>query len=99
MTVVAPSGFVRRFSSSGSNASTQEATVCHEVTQGDLEITLTNSGKATVTFSITDNRYGLATQSMTAQTGRTIQGPWALAASERWYDISITCDTDARFPR
>lgn len=99
ITVVAPNGFVRRFSSSGSNASTREATVCYEVTQGDLEISLTNGGTSGATFTITDNRYGVAAQSVTVQAGRTVQVPWSLAASKRWYDISISCDADARFLR
>lgn len=99
LTVIAPNGFVRRFVSSGTSASSQEATVCYEVTAGDLAVNLVNTGKAGVTFRITDNRYGVAAQSVSVAAGQTVQVPWSLAASKRWYDLGITCDADARFLR
>lgn len=99
LTVLAPNGFLRRFAASGANAGAQEATVGYAVPAGDLRIDLINNGSANVTFLLTDNRYGTKAQATTVAAGTRLQLPWSLAASQQWYDISITCDADAHFLR
>jgi phospholipase C len=99
LTVVGPNGFIRGVASAGVVTATQVATVCYEITQGNLSLNLSNTGTAPSTFTIADNRYGVSPQTVTVAAGQTVQTAWSLASSKRWYDISVTSGTDAHFLR
>ena len=99
LTVVGPNGFIRRFASAGAVGAMPEATVCYEISQGDLSLNLSNAGAASSVFTVTDNRYGVPAQTVTVLAGKTTQLAWSLSTSKRWYDISVTSDTDAHFLR
>ncbi|MCR1770796.1 Non-hemolytic phospholipase C [Burkholderia glumae] len=99
LTVTGPNGFLRRFVSGGSTVAQQGVSACYEVSQGDLRFTLMNGGSAPCTFSLVDNRYGAAAQHVTVAAGATVQQDWSLAASHRWYDVSVSSSVDPGFLR
>jgi phospholipase C len=98
VTVTAPNGFLRRFAG-GSAGSTQEVTACYEVTQGDIFLTLVNSGRAASKFTVTDNSYGHSPQVFVVPPGSTVRRGLSLEASHGWYDLIVTSDADPAFVR
>jgi phospholipase C len=99
LTVVGPNGFLRRVASAGAVTATQGATVCYEITQGNLSLNVSNAGTTPSTFTITDNRYGVSPLTVTVAAGLTVQTAWSLASSKHWYDVSVTSGNDAHFLR
>ncbi len=99
LTVVAPNGFLRRFAGGGLGVTQQEVTACYEVTQGDIELNLTNASAQPCTFTISDNSYGQAAQTLTVASGQTSQKLVTLAASSSWYDLIVTSSLDPSFVR
>ncbi|MFF7159995.1 phosphocholine-specific phospholipase C [Streptomyces sp. NPDC008086] len=95
LTVHGPGGFVRWFK--GSNrAAGPEVTARH--TGDDVELTLTNKGTATVRLKIA-NGYGGRATTVTVRPGATVCRTVDLAGSRRWYDLTVTADTDPAFLR
>ncbi|MEV0171553.1 phosphocholine-specific phospholipase C [Streptomyces sp. NPDC050803] len=95
LTVHGPNGFVRYFK--GSNkAAGPEVTARH--TGDDIELTLTNKGSGTVRLKIADG-YGGPGTTLTVRPGATVKRTVDLAASRRWYDLTVTSDADPAFLR
>ena len=95
LTVHGPGGFVRWFKGSNKTAG-PEVTARH--TGDDVELTLTNKGTATVRLRIA-NGYGGRARTVTVRPGATVCRTVDLAGSRRWYDLTVTADTDPAFLR
>ena len=74
-------------------------TACYEVTQGDIFLTLVNSGRAASKFTVTDNSYGHSPQVFVVPPGSTVRRGLSLEASHSWYDLIVTSDADPAFVR
>jgi phospholipase C len=98
LTVTAPNGFLRRFTGSSAGAG-QEVTARYEGRRGDIHLSFENSGRTACTFTIMDNSYGESPQSFEVAPGCTLRRDLSLEASHSWYDLTVTCSTDAAFMR
>ncbi|MEU0072242.1 phosphocholine-specific phospholipase C [Streptomyces sp. NPDC006332] len=95
LTVHGPNGFLRAFK--GANkAAGPEVTARH--TGDDVELTFTNKGSATVRLKVTDG-YGGRARTFTVRAGATVKHTVDLAASRRWYDLTVTSEADSAFVR
>ncbi|HVT34382.1 MAG TPA: phospholipase C, phosphocholine-specific [Nevskiaceae bacterium] len=100
--VLGPAGFHRRFQGNALpvSAALPEVRVCYDVANGDMCLTLTNSGTADCVFTVTANAYRSdGPWTYTVAAGTQAQPIWPLADSARWYDFSVGCDADASFLR
>ncbi|MGW6904289.1 phosphocholine-specific phospholipase C [Streptomyces sp. NPDC054940] len=95
LTVHGPAGFVRYFK--GSNkAAGPEVTARHK--GDDIELTFTNKGTASVSLKIAGGYDGRVT-TVTVRPGTTVCRTVDLAASRRWYDLTVTSEADPAFLR
>jgi len=95
LTVHGPNGFVRSFKGANRTAGPEvTARTCGD----DVELTFTNKGTGSVRLKIV-NGYGGAVTSVTVRPGATVRRTVDLAASRRWYDLTVTSDTDPAFLR
>ncbi|MFC7891484.1 phosphocholine-specific phospholipase C [Streptomyces sp. NPDC057381] len=95
LTVHGPNGFLRAFR--GPNKVTGcEVTARH--TGDDLRLTLTNAGSGTARLRVTDG-YGGRTRTVTVRPGATVHHTVDLARSRRWYDVTVTSESDPAFLR
>ncbi|KUM78117.1 phosphocholine-specific phospholipase C [Streptomyces curacoi] len=95
LTVHGPNGFVRCFK--GSNkAAGPEVTARH--TGDDIQLTFTNKRTASVRLKVT-NGYGGPATTVTVRPGATVRRTVDLAASRRWYDLTVTSHADPAFLR
>ncbi|WP_427165490.1 phosphocholine-specific phospholipase C [Streptomyces sp. C1-1] len=95
LTVHGPNGFLRAFK--GVNkAAGPEVTARHH--GDDIELTLTNKGPGTVRLKLSGG-YGCRTRFLTVRPGATVKHTVDLAASRRWYDLTVTSETDPSFLR
>ena len=98
-----PNGFLQEFrgsiGSSGTSGSLVEITLCYDVQNGNVRITLDNTRSTQpATFQLTDNAYGKnAYTSTTVAAGATSDVTWLGDAG--WYDASIRVPDDANFFR
>ncbi|MFI9256629.1 phosphocholine-specific phospholipase C [Streptomyces sioyaensis] len=97
LSVYGPNGFLRTFKGDGKKAG-PEVTARHDATAGRLVLTLTNHGSTDCHLTVT-NAYGGATETYPVRAGATVKKPLDLRASKRWYDLSVTSDTDKTFLR
>ncbi|MFE9533568.1 phosphocholine-specific phospholipase C [Streptomyces sp. NPDC006691] len=99
LSVFGPNGFLRTFQGPGKTAG-PEVTARHNAGTGNLDLTMTNAGKATVHLKVTSAAaYGGATQTFTVAAGATVKFTVDLRAGKSWYDVSVTSDADATFLR
>ncbi|MFD0395386.1 phospholipase domain-containing protein [Streptomyces nogalater] len=61
-------------------------------------MTFTNKGSGTARLKVTDG-YGAAPLTVTVRPGATVKQAVSLAASKRWYDLTVTSDADPAFLR
>jgi phospholipase C len=95
LTVHGPNGFVRSFK--GANkAAGPEITARHS--GDDVELTFTNKGTGTARLKVISG-YGGRARTLTVRPGSTVRHCVDLAASRRWYDLTVTSDTDPAFLR
>ncbi|MFH8238334.1 phosphocholine-specific phospholipase C [Streptomyces sp. NPDC018321] len=95
LTVHGPNGFLRAFR--GPNKVTGcEVTARH--TGDDLRLTLTNAGSGTARLRVTDG-YGGRSRTVTVRPGATVHHTVDLARSRRWYDVTVTSESDPAFLR
>ncbi|MFF1317853.1 MULTISPECIES: phosphocholine-specific phospholipase C [Streptomyces] len=95
LTVHGPAGFVRWFK--GSNKVTgPEVTARHQ--GDDIELTFTNKGTTSVRLKIV-NGYGGRPSTVTVRPGAKVCRTVDLAASRRWYDLTVTSESDPAFLR
>ncbi|WP_428313394.1 phosphocholine-specific phospholipase C [Hydrocarboniphaga sp.] len=97
--VLGPNGFHRHFVGNAQGA-TSEVAACYEVGQGELQLTLKNSGSTTQRMTITALAYrsdGPWTVDVPA--GQQLEKSWALQDSGCWYDFSVSAADAAAFTR
>lgn len=95
LTVHGPAGFVRWFKGSNKVAG-PEVTARHQ--GDDIELTFTNKGATSVRLKIA-NGYGGRPSTVTVRPGAKVCRTVDLAASRRWYDLSVTSESDPAFLR
>ncbi|MFJ7077198.1 phosphocholine-specific phospholipase C [Streptomyces sp. NPDC098781] len=95
LTVHGPAGFVRYFK--GSNkAAGAEVTARHR--GDDIELTFSNRTTANIRLKVA-NGYGGRPTTVTVRAGATERRTFDLATSRRWYDLTVTSETDPAFLR
>ncbi len=95
LTVHGPNGFLRTFR--GRNGTTgPEVTARHA--GDDLRLTLTNAGSGTVRLRVADG-YGGRGRTVAVRPGATVHHTVDLTHSRRWYDVTLTCESDPAFLR
>ncbi|MFF7705057.1 phosphocholine-specific phospholipase C [Streptomyces lydicus] len=97
LTVFGPNGFLRTFKGDGKKAG-PEVTARHDATAGRVELTLTNPTGTDCHLTVTQ-AYGGAHETFTVRAGATVKHAFDLRASKRWYDLSVTSDTEKTFLR
>ncbi|MEU3978969.1 phosphocholine-specific phospholipase C [Streptomyces sp. NPDC026672] len=95
LTVHGPNGFLRVFKGTGGGAGAEVTARYHG---DDVELTLTNKGRATVRLRVADGHGGRA-RTVTVRPGATVRENVDLAGSDRWYDLTVTSESDASFLR
>jgi phospholipase C len=95
LTVHGPNGFLRVFKGAH-QAAGAEVTARH--TGDDVTLTFTNRGSGTIRLQLA-NGYGGRTTTVTVRPGTTVQRTVDLAASRRWYDLTVTSEADPAFLR
>ncbi|MFJ4520837.1 phosphocholine-specific phospholipase C [Streptomyces sp. NPDC088810] len=95
LAVHGPNGFLRVFKGRNKVAG-PEVTARHA--GDDIELTFTNKGSGTVKLKLA-NGYGGSPVTVTVRPGATVRHTVALAASRRWYDLTVTSDADPAFLR
>ncbi|MEU6369604.1 phosphocholine-specific phospholipase C [Streptomyces sp. NPDC046931] len=95
LTVHGPNGFLRVFKGPNRTAG-PEVTARH--TGEDVELTFTNKGSGTVRLKVVCG-YGGHAQAVTVRAGATVRRAFALGASRRWYDLTVTSEADPAFLR
>ncbi|MDI1457770.1 DUF756 domain-containing protein, partial [Streptomyces sp. ATE26] len=95
LAVHGPNGFRRLFKGRNGTAG-PEVTARH--TGDDVELVLTNRGSGTARLKLVDG-YGGAPVTVTVRPGATVRRTVRLAAGRRWYDLTVTADTDPAFLR
>jgi phospholipase C len=95
LTVHGPNGFLRVFEGPG-GAAGAEVTARHA--DDHVVLTLTNRGSRPARLKVTCG-YGGRTRTFTLRAGATVRHTVGLAASRRWYDLTVTCDAEPAFVR
>ncbi|MFJ4326425.1 phosphocholine-specific phospholipase C [Streptomyces tricolor] len=95
LAVHGPNGFLRLFRGRNKVAG-PEVTARHA--GDDIQLTFTNKGSGTVKLKLADG-YGGSPVTVTVRPGATVRHTVALAASKRWYDLTVTSDADPAFLR
>ncbi|GLW48663.1 phospholipase C, phosphocholine-specific [Streptomyces sp. NBRC 14336] len=95
LTVHGPNGFLRVFK--GRNGTPgPEAGARHA--GDDIRLTFTNRGAEAVRLKVS-SAYGGRDRAFTVRPGATVRHTVGLRASRRWYDLTVTSDTDPAFLR
>ncbi|CAM2156378.1 Non-hemolytic phospholipase C [Pararobbsia alpina] len=96
-TVHGPNGFFREFNGTiDANTDKRQKTaqpelkVGYDVANGNLYLTLTNKGRASVKLSVVDNAYGAAARHFSLPSEGYLEAPWQLQTSYHWYDLTVT---------
>ncbi|MEU3700308.1 phosphocholine-specific phospholipase C [Streptomyces griseoviridis] len=95
LTVHGPNGFLRVFRGRA-GATGPEVTARH--VRDDIELTLTNRSNGAVRLRLA-NAYGGRDRTLTVRPGATVRHTVDLAGSRRWYDLTVTSDSDPAFLR
>ncbi|MDM0123356.1 phosphocholine-specific phospholipase C [Variovorax arabinosiphilus] len=103
--VLGPNGFHRHFKGDlnmlrAGDAPVPEVRVCYDITNGNVYLSMTNTGKNAAKFSIRAKAYREdGPWVSTVAGGATAEQHWELAGSGRWYDFEVTCDADVNYYR
>jgi phospholipase C len=103
--VLGPNGFHRHFrgkldAQRVANAAVPEVRVCYDIANGNVYLSMLNTGKNAAKFTIRPQAYREdGPWTLTVTGGDTAEQHWELADSGRWYDFAVTCDTDASYYR
>ncbi|WP_261719964.1 phosphocholine-specific phospholipase C [Streptomyces sp. FZ201] len=95
LVVHGPNGFLRVFK--GRN-DTPGPEVGARHAGDDIRLTFTNKGTEAVRLKV-GNAYGGRDRAFTVRPGATVRHTVCLEASRRWYDLTVTSDTDPAFLR
>jgi len=96
LTVHGPDGFLRAFRGRAGDAG-WEVTARH--TGADVELTFTNPGTKAVSLTVSDGYHKGRRYVVRVRPGNTVRRRFDLAASRRWYDLSVTAPSDTGFLR
>ncbi|HYQ65370.1 phosphocholine-specific phospholipase C [Actinophytocola sp.] len=94
LTVFGPNGFLRAFAGT---APVAEVTARHDGRRSALTLTLHNTSDTTVKLTVT-SAYG-GQRTYTLHHNATFTHTIDLDHSDRWYDVTVTCDKDRTFRR
>ena len=103
--VLGPNGFHREFKGDlnrlrAGDAAIPEVRVCYDIANGNVYLSMTNSGKRSAKFTIRAKAYrDDGPWNAAVAGGATVEQHWDLAASGQWYDFAVTCDADASYYR
>ncbi|GHD92152.1 phosphocholine-specific phospholipase C [Streptomyces naganishii] len=95
LTVHGPNGFLRVFKGPGKTAG-PEVTARH--VGDDVELAFTNKGAKTASLKVSSG-YGGKPRTVRVRPGATVKERYSLAASARWYDLTVTDEGEAGFVR
>jgi phospholipase C len=95
LTVHGPNGFLRTFRGPNKTAG-PEVTARH--TGDDVRLTLANTGFGVVRLRVA-NAYDGRSRTFTVRPGVTVRHTVDLARSRRWYDLTVTSESDPAFQR
>ncbi|MET9145877.1 phosphocholine-specific phospholipase C [Streptomyces sp. NPDC004042] len=95
LTVHGPNGFLRTFRGPGRTAGPE---VTARYAGDDVELTFTHRGTGTARLRVTVG-YGGRPVEVAVEAGATVRRRFALAASRRWYDLTVTSAGDPSFVR
>ncbi|WP_329429916.1 phosphocholine-specific phospholipase C [Streptomyces anthocyanicus] len=98
LTVHGPAGFLRVFRGANEVAGPAGPEVTARHRGDDLRLTLTHTGTGTVRLRIANAHDGRS-RSVTVRPGATVHHTVGLARSRRWYDVTVTSETDPAFLR
>ncbi|HJR75160.1 MAG TPA: phospholipase domain-containing protein, partial [Luteimonas sp.] len=99
-----PNGFLREFKGdprrAGRGGARPEAEADYDAVGGRLILRLRNDGEAACLLTVAVNRYGNApAREHILAPGARIEDAWPIAASDHWYDVSVTSDSDRAYLR
>ena len=103
--VLGPNGFHRHFKGDlnalrAGDAPIPEVRVCYDIANGNVYLSMTNTGKNAAKFTIRAKAYREdGPWVATVAGGATVEQHWELADSGRWYDFAVTCDADPTYYR
>ncbi|WP_179405314.1 phosphocholine-specific phospholipase C [Burkholderia guangdongensis] len=91
LSVYGPNGFFRRFAGAavGDAGAKPDLVVRYDAVKGDVHVTLSHAGTATLTVTVTDVAYGQPARRVTVPAGRHVDVRWDLSSSSRWYDLQF----------
>ncbi len=103
--VLGPNGFHRHFKGDlnalrAADVALPEVRVCYDVANGNVYLTMMNTGKKAAGFTVKAKAYrndGPWTASVAG--GTPVDLHWELAGSGQWYDFAVTCDADPAYYR
>jgi phospholipase C len=99
LSVFGPNGFFRRFAGGLTPLSANLVARCeHETFGGGIAIIITNVGATSVIVNGADNYTGHSFEK-DLEPGESFPAVLSLRASDRWYDVLITVNTDPSFIR
>jgi phospholipase C len=101
LSVYGPNGFFRRFAGAAvaDAAAKPELTLRYDVANGDIHVTLDNTGATALTVTATDVAYGQPARTLTVPPGQRIESRWDLSRSSRWYDLQFAVAGNAAWGR
>ncbi|MDO9451837.1 MAG: phospholipase C, phosphocholine-specific [Stagnimonas sp.] len=93
--LLGPNGFHRSYTGAAAigNAisSNPDISLCYDIANGDVLVTMSNTGAMPVDFSLTPNAYfSSAPQRFTVDAGKTVQQTLVLKDSGHWYDFTAS---------
>ena len=96
-----PNGFLREFRGGWRDArALPEADAEYDAERGQLRLRLRNDGDAACVLTVAPNRYsGEAPRTHALAAGANAVDVWDIAASDHWYDLSVSSDSDPRYLR
>jgi phospholipase C len=103
--VLGPNGFHRHFKGDlnalrASDGPKPEVRVCYDIANGNVYLSMTNTGRNAVRFTLHAKAYREdGPWTATVAGGATVEQHWELAGSGRWYDFAVTCDADPSYYR
>ncbi|WP_369201111.1 phosphocholine-specific phospholipase C [Streptomyces sp. PU-14G] len=97
LTAHGPGGFLRTFAGPADKAG-PEVTARHLGESGDIELTMTNDGDDDCDLTVA-NAYGGAEETHRVRAGARVVRTVSLRSTKRWYDLSVTTDTDETWLR
>ena len=104
LTLRGPNGYWRRYAGVlGDAAPAGEALLMTRAREDAVELLLANTGAAPIAYRIAlDPRYpaqGSRERRISVAPGKTVRDLWRLAASDNWYDLSVTIEGEGTFLR